>query len=244
MSEKRNLLLLLPFLLLIACSTPDAANDETEITNMKETDPTEQKWIPLFNGSSLDGWHSWGQQTAGSAWKAEDGVLLLNVEEGYEGGDLLTDRSFDDFHLKLDWKISEGGNSGILFYVQEDSSRYDYSWQSGPEMQVLDNAGHPDGKIRKHRAGDLYDLIASEEAAKPVGEWNEAEIISRDGQLEFLLNGQRVLSTTLWNESWQELIANSKFNEFPGFGTYKNGKIALQDHGNKVWYRNIRIKQL
>ena len=235
-----RILLLLPFLLLMACSTPDAAHDETELTEMKET---KQKWIPLFNGSSLEGWHSWGKQTAGSAWKVEDGILMLDVKEGYEGGDLLTDKSFEDFHLKLDWKISEGGNSGILFYVQEDSSRYDYTWQSGPEMQVLDNTGHPDGAIHTHRAGDLYDLIAaSEEAARPVGEWNEAEIISHDNQLTFYLNGQLLLSTTLWDENWQALIAGSKFSEFAGFGTFKHGKIALQDHGNKVGYRNIRIK--
>ncbi|WP_040664341.1 3-keto-disaccharide hydrolase [Nafulsella turpanensis] len=232
--------------LLMACSAPDAANSETDTIEMEETDNVPTGWTPLFNGNSLEGWHSWGKDSAGSAWKVEEGVLFLDAsEDGYEGGDLVSNRSFGAFHLKLDWKISEGGNSGILFYAQEDSSRYDATWQSGPEMQILDNEGHPDGQIHKHRAGDLYDLIAaSEEAAKPVGEWNEVEIISQNEQLEFFLNGKKIVSTSLWDESWRELIANSKFSEFPGFGTFKKGRIALQDHGNKVWFRNIRIKAL
>jgi hypothetical protein len=112
-------------------------------------------------------------------------------------------------------------------------------------MQILHNEGHPDGKIEKHRVGDLYDLIAaSEDASKPVGEWNLAEIISQDNQLRFILNGKEVVKTTLWDDAWKQMIANSKFKEMPGFGTFKKGKIALQDHGDMVWFRNIRIRRL
>lgn len=112
-------------------------------------------------------------------------------------------------------------------------------------MQVLDNELHSDAKIHKHRAGDLYDLIASnKEMVKPAGEWNKAEIKSKDGQLKLFLNGTKVVSTTLWDENWKKLIAGSKFASMPGFGTFKSGKIALQDHGDEVWYRNIMIKKL
>jgi hypothetical protein len=111
-------------------------------------------------------------------------------------------------------------------------------------MQVLDNAAHPDAKITKHRAGDLYDLIVSKEVVKPAGEWNHAEIISNNGKLEFYLNGQQTLSTNLWDENWKTLVAGSKFKERADFGTFKKGKIALQDHGDNVWFKNIRIKRL
>jgi hypothetical protein len=112
-------------------------------------------------------------------------------------------------------------------------------------MQVLDNDGHADGKINKHRAGDLYDLIASSsEPVKPVGEWNLVEIISNNGKLDFKLNGKNIVSTTMWDAQWNSMVAGSKFKTMPGFAFYKSGKIALQDHGDEVWYRNIEIKKL
>jgi hypothetical protein len=147
--------------------------------------------------------------------------------------------------LQLDWNISKDGNSGVIFYIHEDKDKYKWPWETGPEMQVLDNNGHPDGKIIKHRAGDLYDLITSSpETVKPPGEWNHAEIKSLNGNLEFYLNGVKVVSTTLWDDNWKKMVANSKFKSMPAFGTYKKGHIGLQDHGNEVRFRNIKIKAL
>lgn len=232
-----------------ACNT-NTATTTAENTDSRQTAGNEGEWISLFNGESLDGWHTYGQETAGRAWKAEDGVLYLDVENKADwqaegGGDILTEEEFEDFHLQLEWKISKNGNSGIMFYVDEDPEQYEYPWHTGPEMQILDTDGHPDGKIYKHRVGDLYDLIAaSENAAKPVGEWNEVEIISKDAQLDFYLNGVNIVSTRLWDESWQQLIKESKFRDMSDFGQMRKGKIALQDHGDPVWFRNIRIKRL
>lgn len=239
----------LVLLMAAACNT-NTATSSSETADTRQAGSNDDEWISLFDGESLDGWHTYGQESAGSAWKAEDGVLYLDVENRADwqaegGGDILTEEEFEDFHLQLEWKISENGNSGIMFYVDEDPDQYDYPWHTGPEMQILDTDGHPDGKIYKHRVGDLYDLVAaSEDAAKPVGEWNEVEIISKDAQLEFYLNGVNIVSTPLWNESWQQLIKESKFRDMPDFGKMTKGKIALQDHGDPVWFRNIRIKRL
>jgi hypothetical protein len=126
-----------------------------------------------------------------------------------------------------------------------EAKEYPYPWQTGPEMQVLDNAGHPDAKIISHRAGDLYDLIvSSKETVKPAGEWNQAEIRINKGKLDFFLNGVNIVSTQLFTPEWEALIAKSKFKSMPGFGKFKKGKIALQDHGDLVHYRNLMIKKL
>lgn len=208
----------------------------------------EKGWISLFDGKTMKGWHSYGKKTAGEAWKVADGAIYLDAAskaQAKEGGDIVSDQEFENFHLKLDWKISKNGNSGVIFWVQDDPVKYEYVWYTGPEMQVLDNDGHPDGKINKHRAANLYDLIAGKEGAvKPVGEWNTAEIISNKGRLEFILNGVTTVSTTYGDDNWKQLIANSKFKTKADFGKYFKGHIALQDHGNDVWFRNVVIKKL
>ena len=210
----------------------------------KISDMKKGEWKTLFDGKTTKGWHSYGKTTASPQWEVKDGALHLNKSKG-GSGDLLTDGVYSNFDLRLEWKISPKGNSGILFYVQEDTVKYKEAYHTGPEMQVLDNDGHPDGKIHKHRAGDLYDLIpCSKETVKPVGEWNEVEIISNKGELKLFLNGTNVVSTALWDNNWKTLVAGSKFKQWPDFATFKSGRIDLQDHGNEVWYRNIKIKEL
>lgn len=203
-------------------------------------------WQKLFDGKTTAGWHTYNKSTAGSDWKIDNGALFLDASHKTEGqgGDLVTNEEFTNYHLKLEWKISKGGNSGIIFNVNEDP-KYSATYTTGPEMQVIDNDGHADGKILKHRAGDLYDLVQSrKENVKPVGEWNTAEIILNNGQLELIQNGESIVKTTMWDDNWKTLVAGSKFKTWPAFAMYKTGKIALQDHGNDVWYRNISIKRL
>ena len=206
-------------------------------------------WSPLFDGKTFAGWSKYGGGAVGKAWKIENGELYLDAtnKAGWQtgdGGDIVTNEEYENFHFKYEWKIAPNGNSGVIFLVHE-AKEYPYPWQTGPEMQVLDNAGHPDAKIISHRAGDLYDLIvSSQETVKPAGEWNQAEIRINQGKLDFFLNGVNIVSTQLFTPEWEALIAKSKFKSMPGFGKFKKGKIALQDHGDVVHYRNLMIKKL
>lgn len=206
-------------------------------------------WTLLFDGQSKTGWHVYQGKSDGSAWKVENGTLMLDPREKKDwqtvgGGDLITDSTFENYHLSLEWKISPKGNSGIIFGIQ-DKPKYEHSWHTGMEMQVLDNAGHADAGNPKHRAGDLYDLIScSTETVKPAGEWNRAEIKIDKGKLDLYLNGTNVVSTTLWDDDWKKRVSGSKFREWTDFATFKSGHIGLQDHGDPVWFRNIRIRKL
>jgi hypothetical protein len=220
----------------------------------RQSASTGNGWESLFDGQTTKGWHKYGGDPVGPAWKVKDGFLYLDTSNKTNGqiiggGDIVTDEEFENFHLQLEWKIAPRGNSGIIFYIHEDKPKYNWPWETGPEMQVLDNgtptsAGQSDAIYYTHRAGDLYDMLASKEAVKPVGEWNQVEIIARDGKLDFYMNGVRTLSTIMWDDNWKQMIAKSKFRSMPGFGTYRKGRIGLQDHDNQVSYRNIRIKRL
>ena len=245
----KELLGITALIALTACSRH--ITQQTAMPNTLTSTEKKAGWQLLFDGHSYDGWHKYGGAPIGSAWIIKDSSIYLDAAakkanpQINEGGDIVTNTTFTDFHLTYDWKIDIGGNSGVIFYVHEDTSKFSYPWQTGPEMQVLDNERHADAKIHKHRAGDLYDLIASStEPAKPALQWNHAEIISVKGQLDLYLNGVLVVSTQLWNDNWKALIAGSKFKDMPGFGSYTSGKISLQDHGDGVWFRNIRIRKL
>jgi hypothetical protein len=221
---------------------------ENALTGKEKSDG----WEILFDGKTTNGWHSYGKDKAGTDWKVTDGAIMLEpAKEGEkkDGGDLVTDQEYSNFDLKIDWKISPKGNSGIIFYIHEDSALYHQTYNTGLEMQVLDNGsptslGHSDAKLYTHRAGDLYDLLAAKEAAHAHGEWNHVEIVSLNVKLDFYMNGVHTLSTKLWDENWKQMIAVSKFKYMPNFGNFKKGKISLQDHGDKVWYKNIMIKKL
>ncbi len=231
------------FLFLMAGMLVAHSQTSNQLTDAEKKDG----WKLLFDGKTSSGWHTYNQKTFGPAWKIEDGTLFCDttyhIPKG-EDGDICTDGVYENFDLKLQWKISKNGNSGIIFLVQE-SPKYSAPYLTGPEMQVLDNDGHPDGKIHKHRAGDLYDLIASSsEPVHPVGEWNDAEIKLDHGKLSLYLNGVNTVSTNLWDASWDALVKASKFGQWADFAKIKSGHIDLQDHGNEVWFRNIRIKKL
>ena len=225
-------------------ATSDTAStvaDSASVNTLTEAEKSEG-WQLLFDGQTKNGWHSYNKKGNIDDWKVENGMLVLNSSK--KDDDIVTDEEFENYHLMLDWNISEGGNSGIIFNVKEDPE-YDRTYKTGPEMQVLDNERHSDAKIPKHRAGDLYDLIAcSTETVKPAGQWNTAEIIKNKDSLTLRLNGTTVVQTKMFDDNWKQMLANSKFKEWKSFGTINKGVIALQDHGDKVMYRNIKLRKL
>lgn len=196
-------------------------------------------WESLFDGSTLAGWH--GFKTPGKAptgWQALDGTLVrVTAAE-----DLVTDRSFANFELSLEWQITEGGNSGVLYRIDPTA---DVTYESGPEMQVLDDAGHADGSSRLTSAGSVFGLYPSPPGVvKGPGVWNSARVVARGPHVEHWLNGVRVVTYELWSPDWERRVKESKFAAWQGYGRAQRGFIGLQDHGDRVAYRNIRIREL
>jgi cytochrome c len=224
-------------------------NAQSPSANTLTEKEKKEGWKLLFDGKTTAGWRNFNSNKIGPAWKVKDGDLVLDASNKKDwqtqgGGDLITNNEYENYEFKIDWKIEACGNSGIIFNSVEDP-KYKDTWTTGPEMQVLDNACHPDAKIVKHRAGNLYDLIASKtESVHPAGEWNQVRIISNRGHLELWLNNVKQAETEMFTPEWEALIKASKFKDMPDFGKSRKGHIALQDHGNTVWFRNIKIKEL
>lgn len=211
-------------------------------------------WESLFDGKTLDGWHRFNRKGVKPIWTAKKGVLSFDpdlIPQGDYVHDLVTDKIFKNFQLSIEWNISEGGNSGIFWGVQEGEN-VNKPYSTGPEIQVLDNDRHPDAKANPkfHQAGALYDLVQpSKDVCKPAGEWNHVllTIDHNKNQGSVVLNGTKIVEFPLRGEKWNELVSNSKFNdkcEFDRFARLRSGKIGLQDHGNKVSFRNIKIRKL
>ena len=208
-------------------------------------------WQLLFDGKSLAGWRNFKKKTIGKSWVINDDAIHLDAKpnkdghwQAADGGDIITDKPYENFDFTYEWKISNCGNSGVMFNVVE-ADKYDYVWKTGPEMQVLDNTCHPDSKFVTHRAGDLYDMIECKyPTVKPAGEWNEARIKSTKGNVEFWLNGINIVNFTMHDDNWKKMVAGSKFKDMPDFGKAKSGHLSLQDHGDRVWFRNLKIKEL
>lgn len=192
----------------------------------------------LFDGTSTEKWKAFGKQSfPDQGWIVEDGMLVHT--RGGGGGDIATVDQYENFELRCDWRVEPGGNSGIMYLVSEDARR---AWETGPEMQVLDDERHRDGKNPLTSAGSLYGLIAAPRGVvRPAGEWNSVRLIVDQGRVEHWLNGTKVVEYALGSQAIGELIGKSKFAALPGFARNKRGHIVLQDHGDRVEYRNLRI---
>ena len=228
-------------LMLSACDTPSQKGAEADADGNPDVETPSEEPNDWKDITATENWRNYRADTISAMWQMEDGQLVLT---GGGGGDLVTKKQYDDFELELEWKISEGGNSGLFFNVIE-SDTLDRVYHSGPEYQLLDDERHPDAKIRKHRTGDNYDVQqATTEVANPAGEWNTTRLVVEGDQVEHYLNGQKIVTYELGSSAWADSVANSKFTQFPAYGKAEKGHLALQDHGDKVWFRNIRVKEL
>ena len=216
--------------------------------------PNEDGWESLFDGETLNGWHRFNRKGVPPVWTAKNGVLTFDPALRPKGDyvhDIVTDKIYKNFELSIEWNISEGGNSGIFWGVQE-GELHNKPYSTGPEIQVLDNERHPDAKANPkfHQAGALYDLVQpSKDVCKPAGQWNHIllSIDHNKNKGSVKLNGIQIVEFPLSGPQWDALVSNSKFNdqyEFKYFGKFKSGKIGLQDHSDKVSFRNIKIRKL
>ena len=231
-------LFMVPAMLLACGSLLAQTNNELSAKEKK------QGWHLLFDGKTTTGWHTYQKPAAGKAWAVNDGTLQLDATVRDDRGDIVTDGEYENFEFSIDWNVSEEGNSGIIFLVNEDK-QYDATYLTGPEYQLLDDKKAEDNKKPNHLAGSLYDIITpSKPAENPAGEWNHTVIRMKNGELTFWLNGTQTIKTHLWDANWPELVAKSKFKNWKGFAAYHKGHIALQDHGHHISFRNIKIREL
>lgn len=239
--------------------------------DLNDFEVDEDGYIVLFDGETFNGWRAYGKDVIPGKWTIEDGTIKFNGSGGGEaqdgdGGDIIFSHQFKNFELELEWKVSKGGNSGIFYLAQEVETKDPNSGEprmepiyiSSPEYQVLDNENHPDAKLGKdgnRQSASLYDMIpADPQNSKPYGEWNKARIMVYKGTVVHGQNDENVLEYHLWTQQWTDMLQASKFSEkaWPlAFELLNNcggenhqGYIGLQDHGDDVWYRNIRIKIL
>ena len=245
-------------LVIIAVIFSSCTNNKKQADDTTDKDATEMKdegWITLFDGETFDGWRGYERDDMPTAWTIEDGAIKINGsgrgEAGAaDGGDIIFDQKFKNFELTFEWKVAKGANSGVFYLAQEIKG--EPIWKSSPEYQILDNVNHPDGKLGKdnnRQSASLYDLIpAVPQNSNPYGEWNTGGIMVFKGTVVHSQNGENVLEYHLWTDDWKALVAGSKFKDWEDFinagGTNQEGYIGLQDHGDDVWFRNIKVKVL
>jgi hypothetical protein len=203
----------------------------------------EAGWQLLFDGRSLEGWRGFRQEGPPEGWMVEEGQLVALGKGSDLTGDIITEGVYADFELVLEWKISNGGNSGIFFRIVEDD--YPTVYATGPEYQLIDDLGYPAKLEDWHSCGANYGMHAPDQPPiKPAGDWNASRLVVDSTRVTHYLNGKKIVEYELWGEDWMQKVREGKWAEYPGYGMARSGHIGLQDHGDKIWFRNIKIRNL
>jgi hypothetical protein len=201
-------------------------------------------WQLLFDGSTTTGWHGYNMSVFPDCWAIDAGCLTMNTKGGAESQDIITDKIYKNFAFSVDYKTETGANSGIIFQVKEDTI-YKFPYETGPEMQIIDDEGWPDKLEEWQKSGANYAMYSAKtKAHKPVGEWNNLFIAVKDNKVTQILNGVVVVEYEKYSDEWTRLRNSGKWASFPDYGKYDEGHISLQNHGTKVWFRNIKLKEI
>lgn len=216
------------------------------LTNfISQVDPG-KGWISLFDGKSLTGWHHFNNPKEIQNWKIENGSLVCLGAKGPSGsGDIISNLTFRNFEMRWEWKVDEGSNSGVFYHVVEDP-KYKRAIETSPEYQIIDDINFPAKIENSQMAGADYGMYAPSEikVLKPIGEWNSSRIIFKNGRVEHWLNDIRIVKFKAWTKEWHRLKSEGKWKDYPDYGLSPEGKIGLQDHGNKAYFKNIQLREL
>jgi hypothetical protein len=237
----RNLFLAFAVTGLLLCTGLNVRADDTPSNTLTDKEKS-TGWKLLFDGKTTEGWRAYKGKSVGSKWKVIDGALTLKAKEKGQGGDIVTAEQYDNFDFTFEWRVTPHANSGIMYRVSEEHGA---PYETGPEYQILHNQGHPDGRHKETSAASCYAVYApTKDMTKPVGAWNKGRILVNGNHVEHWLNGEKVVEFEFGSDDWKHRIAHSKFKDMSAFGKEKKGHIDLQDHGDEVAYRNLKIKIL
>ena len=236
------------FFLFTGCKNEEEViiNSNTKVNNRLTEKEKADGWQLLFDGKTTNGWHKFNGEGIKGGWIVENGELVALGEGGDIGGDIVTDKEFTNFDFKIEWKISHGGNSGI-FYHGKEGKEYPAIYYTAPEYQLIDDVGFPQNLKEWQSTGANYAMHNADKSKKKlkmVGEWNSSRIVVKDSLVKYYLNGEKIVQFKCWSDDWNKRKAEGKWKHYLQYGTMKTGKMGLQDHGSKIWFRNIKIRVL